>query len=53
MGAYQGSIYLYALKSMDLLSKEVQAGMGLNPIKEVSPPETLALPKVRLTPSNL
>ena len=40
VGAQESSIYLYTLKSMDLMSEEIQAGSGLNPIKEVSSSET-------------
>ena len=31
-----GRVYLYRLKSMEVLSEEVEEGSNLNPLKEVS-----------------
>lgn len=35
VAAYEGAIYLYTLKSMELMREELREGLGLNPIKEV------------------
>lgn len=36
VAAHEGVVCLYALKSMDLMRKELREGLGLNPIREVS-----------------
>ena len=35
VAAHEGIIYVYALKSKEIMNQEVQNGLGLHPIKEV------------------
>jgi hypothetical protein len=35
VAAYNGAVYLYALKSMETLREELREGLSLKPIKEV------------------
>lgn len=35
VAAYKGAVYLYALKSMEMMREELREGLSLNPIKEV------------------
>ena len=35
VAAHEGIIYVYRLKSMEVMNEEVMSGSGLHPIKEV------------------
>lgn len=36
VAAHEAAVYVYALKPMEVMNKEVQDGLGLRPIREVS-----------------